>query len=252
MLCFFEGGGRVSPRRARYLFFASPKKSTQKKGDPQSATPAGQTCGGALAGRAVELALRCARRSDNHGESDHEACALRRACHPANAPPQAQPEGGGQPKSRTAKQPHGPSLRSAHTARAQAPRAAQTGPSAAMARMDVRLRVPFRMRRGAQRPADQGSRLFERSEFERDPAGREHRRLPAAKRRDAAYRVAFSLVTFSWRGKRKLLRRRAHTPAPALGKGTLQAIKTIAASACCISAIGQNHPEIRSNNIASP
>ena len=58
------------------------------------------------------------------------------------------------------------------------------------------------------------------SEFERDPAGREHRRLPAAKRRDAACRVAFSLVTFSWRGKRKLLRRRAHTPAPVLNKGT--------------------------------
>ena len=176
---------------------------------------------------------------------------------PTRMPPRKRPAAGaarrgGQPKSRTAKQPHGPSLRSAHTARAQAPRAAQTGPSAAMARMDVRLRVPFRMRRGAQRPADQGSRLFERSEFERDPAGREHRRLPAAKRRDAAYRVAFSLVTFSWRGKRKLLRRRAHTPAPALSKGILKAIKTIANSACCISAKGQNHPEIRSNNIASP
>ena len=37
---FVEGGGRESPRRARYLFFASPKKSTQKKGAPQSATPA--------------------------------------------------------------------------------------------------------------------------------------------------------------------------------------------------------------------
>ncbi len=64
---------------------------------------------------------------------------------------------------------------------------------------------PFRMRRGAQRPADQGSRLSERRrrEFERDPAGREHRRLPAAKRRDAASGVAFSLVTFFWRDKRK-------------------------------------------------
>jgi hypothetical protein len=41
------------------------------------------------------------------------------------------------------------------------------------------------------------------SEFERDPAGREHRRLPAAKRRDAACRVAFSWLTFFWRGKRK-------------------------------------------------
>ena len=60
----------------------------------------------------------------------------------------------------------------------------------------------------------------QRSEFERDPAGREHRRLPEAKRRDAACRVAFSLVTFFWRSKRKLLRRRAHSPAPALSTGT--------------------------------
>ena len=34
--------------------------------------------------------------------------------------------------------------------------------------------------------------------------------------------AAFSLVTFSWRRKRKLLRRRAHTPAPAPCKGTEQ------------------------------
>ena len=62
----------------------------------------GQTCVGAVAGCAVELALRCARRSDNHGESVDEACARKRPCHPANAPPQAQPDGGGQPKSQTA------------------------------------------------------------------------------------------------------------------------------------------------------
>jgi len=46
---FAACGGRVSPRRARYLFFASPKKSTQKKGETLlSATPAlryGATCG---------------------------------------------------------------------------------------------------------------------------------------------------------------------------------------------------------------
>ena len=63
------------------------------------------------------------------------------------------------------------------------------------------------------------------SEFERDPAGREHRRFPHTPARacgDAACRVAFSLVTFSWRGKRKLLRRRAHTPAPALQPGMRQ------------------------------
>ena len=64
-----------------------------------------------------------------------------------------------------------------------------------------------------------------RSEFERDPAGREYRRFPHTPARacgDAACRVAFSLVTFSWRGKRKLLRRRAHTPASALQPGMRQ------------------------------
>ena len=228
------------------------RKVPKRKATLQSATPSGQTCGGAFAGCAVELATRWRAALGQPRRVRLRGMRAKAPMLTPQTPRRRRSQKGGQPKSRTAKQPHGPSLRSAHTARAQAPRAAQTGPSAAMARMDVRLRVPFRMRRGAQRPADQGSRLFERSEFERDPAGREHRRLPAAKRRDAAYRVAFSLVTFSWRGKRKLLRRRAHTPAPALSKGILKAIKTIAKSACCISAKGQNHSEIRSNNIASP
>ncbi len=71
--------------------------------------------------------------------------------------------------------------------------------------------------REAQWRADQGSRLFERAaRVQRDPVRREHRRLPEAKRRVTDSRVAFSLVTFSWRRKRKLLRRRAHTPAPVL------------------------------------
>ena len=47
-----------------------------------------------------------------------------------------------------------------------------------MARVDVLHPVPLWMRRGAQGLADQGSRLSERSEFERDPAKPEHRRLP--------------------------------------------------------------------------
>ena len=75
----------------------------QRKVPKRKATPSlrplrgakGQTCGVSVAGCAVELALRCARRSDSHGESVHEARALRRACHPATAPPQAQPAGVG-------------------------------------------------------------------------------------------------------------------------------------------------------------
>ena len=94
-----ECGGRESPRRARYLFFASPKKSTQKKGDPQSATPS--RCEGAnlrrgdCGVRRVELALRLRRAArtttasqfTRHGRFDAHA-------YPTTAPPQAQPAGG--------------------------------------------------------------------------------------------------------------------------------------------------------------
>ncbi len=138
--------------------------------------------------------------------------------------------------SRTSKQPNSrTSIRAiaalGRACAAQSACARDVGPSAAMARVDVLPPVPLWMRRGAQGLADQGSRLSERSEFERDPAEREHRRLPAAKRRDAACRVAFSLVAFFWRSKRKPLRRRAHTPAPAPCKGIAPTIKTIATSA---------------------
>ncbi len=59
------------------LFFASPKKSTQKKGDPAVCDPSASLrgnlgCSGT--GCAVELAARCALRSDNHGKSVNEAC----------------------------------------------------------------------------------------------------------------------------------------------------------------------------------
>ncbi|WP_296920391.1 hypothetical protein, partial [Polaromonas sp.] len=50
--------------------------------------------------------------------------------------------------------------------------------------------------RGAQPKTDQGERLSERSEFELDPVFGEHRRLPAAKRRDPDHRVAFFFAYF--------------------------------------------------------
>ena len=140
MVCFFETGGRVSPRRARYLFFATPKKSTQKKGDPQSATPS--RCYGANLQRGVcgvrrgtRYALaRCARTTTasqltRHARSDAHA-------HPATAPPQAQPDGGGE---RTSQHPHGPLLRSAQSAQRAALAPGRCGPSAAMARVAVWL-----------------------------------------------------------------------------------------------------------------
>src|SRR6478672_13900981 len=81
----------------------------QKKVTKEKATPSlrplrdakGQTCVGAVAGCAVELTARCALRSDNHGESVHEACALRRACSPRN-----RPAAGAASRGKTAEQPN--------------------------------------------------------------------------------------------------------------------------------------------------
>ena len=103
-----SAGAGLSPRRARYFSLLRQRKVPKRKATP-SLRPlrfaTGQTCVVSVAGCAVELALRCARRSDSHGESEHEARALRRACHPATAPPQAQPAGVGQPNIQTTEQP---------------------------------------------------------------------------------------------------------------------------------------------------
>ena len=253
MVCFC---GRREPGlgpAADSLFFASPKKSKQKKGDPQSATPS--RCYGANLRRGacgVRRGTRFAaaqRRSDSHGESDDEAWAHGRPCHPATAPPQAQPAGAWtaeQPNSHTGHCCAWPSLRSAWRLRPGGLGRAQQWPvwmsgfgfpsGCAEERSGQRIR------------ARDCLSAVKRSEFERDPAGREHRRLPEAKRRDAACRVAFSLVTFFWRSKGKLLARRAtpglrpqprHEPRPAQGLDKLnpngwknsQTIKTIATSA---------------------
>ena len=132
------------------------------------------------------------------------------------------------------KHPFGPLLRCAAlgpTSRAQAPRAAQTGPSEAMARVDVRLfgcSAPhpcwLRLRRGgcgvACVPKDthaswsSSPQLFERSaparsEFCGAPRNRPDAGCPVAQRRGRRLGGAFSLVTFFWRPKRKLLARRA-------------------------------------------
>ncbi len=213
MLVFRAGAG--SRPASDSLSFASPKESKQRKGDPQSATSS--RCEGAdlrRGGCGVRRGTHCAAlqlRSDSHGESVHEAAAHLRDCHPATAPAQAQPEGGG---SQTATR-----VIAALDLAWAAPGASGSGlrEARAPARLGrakqwpewMSVPHPLCMRRGAQGLADQGSRLSERSEFERDPAKPEHRRLPEAKPRDADSGVALSLVTFFRRRERKLLARRA-------------------------------------------
>ncbi len=219
MHAWFEGGGRVSARRPRYLFFASPKKSTQKKGDPQSATPS--RCEGVnlhRVGCGVRRGTHCAAvqlRSDSHGESEHEARALRRACHPATAPTQAQPAGGGQPNIQTTEQPdiHSghccarPRLRSARRLRPRSGGRAKQWPvwmfcPPCPSGGAVERRVWRIWARVCLCPAQ--GRVLSETTSNPSTAG-----CPVAKRRGRRLGVAFSLVTFFWRSKRKLLARRA-------------------------------------------
>jgi len=130
--------------------------------------------------------------------------------------------------------PHGPLLRCAALgpkSRAQAPRAAQAGPSEAMARvavrmLDVRVSKPLlaapasgrlrgeHARKCAHASLTDSPQLFERSaparsEFCGAPRNRPDAGRPFAQRRGRRLGVAFSLVTFFWRRKRKLLACRA-------------------------------------------
>ena len=209
--------------RVTFFCFAkrkSPKKRRPPVCDPFAVRRGNLRRGGCGVRRGTRFALARAARtttasqSTRHGRCDAHA-------HPATAPPQAQPAGVG---SRTAN--------SRTATRAIAALGLAGRQRFALRRLGRAKQWPVWMsdpgfpsgcaeeRSGQRKRARDCLSAVKRSEFERDPAGREHRRLPAAKRRDAGCRVAFSLVTFSWRSKRKLLRRRAHTPASALKPGT--------------------------------
>ena len=201
-------------RRSNFLSLRR-KKVTKERATP-SLRPlrcaTGQTCGGALAGCAVELALllRSAARTatasqiTKHGRFDAHATPQpprrRRSQQGVNTPTAIRVVAALDPAC---------AVPCARRLRPQQRAERSNGPNGCLAAH------PLCMRRGAQRPADQGSRLFERSEFERDPAGREHRRLPEAQRRDADSGVAFFCLLFLATQEKKV-RRRAHIPAPAL------------------------------------
>ena len=95
------------------------------------------------------------------------------------------------------------------------------GPSAAMARRAARLPIPSVRAEEHSFRRIRAARCLSRQASLRGPR---LKRAPqvAPKRSEGVTDsgVAFSLVPFSWRRKRKVLRRRAHIPAPALGKGT--------------------------------
>ena len=267
----------------------------QKKVTKEKATPSlrplrgakGQTRVGAVAGCAVELtALRCsfvqtatASQFTRHGRCDAHA-------HPITAPPQAQPAGVG---SRTSKQPdiHSghrcarPSLRSAWRLR---PRDGAERSAAKQWPVWMSLGFPSGCAWGAQgagwRVCRRTHALRElthrsclsgapqaRSEFCGAPRDRAPQVAPQRSEGVADSRVAFSLVTFFWRSKRKLLACRAtpgsrtqHGNAVATAQKLRQAqprrtgrertIKTIAASALCRSASSQKTLRTNDSNRA--
>ena len=145
-------------------------------------------------------------------------------------PPRNRPAAGAASRgvgSRTAKQPLGSSLRSTLPVPrpARGACASEFGPSEAMARVDVRSPSPLYAPRSAAGgvacvPKDthaslsSSPQLFERSaparsEFCGAPRSRAPQVAPARSAGVADSGVAFSLVTFFWRRKRKLLARRA-------------------------------------------
>ena len=127
---------------------------------PQPAAPAGHTCAGVLAGCAVELTARLRRSVRTTTASQW----TKRACPSAHPPPRKHPAAG------AARRGVGSPLRAiAALGPEVCRRYAPHKPSRAQ-RWPVGMfdpRVPFRICRGAQRPADQGSRLSERNAVER-------------------------------------------------------------------------------------
>ncbi len=229
----------------RVTFFRVAERKSPKKGRPPVCDPFAVRRGDLRRGGCgVRRRTHCAAvqlRSDNCGELDHEACALRRACSPRNRPAAGAASRGGtakQPDSRTSTRAFA-SLGPCCAARCACAR--EVGPSAAQRSNGPNgcfLPKPLCMRRGAQRAGWHVCRRTHmlrgqarrsclngaptaRSEFCDAPRPRAPQVAPAHSAGDADSGVAFSLVTFFWRSKRKPLRRRAHTPASALNPSML-------------------------------
>ena len=264
-----QGGGRESPRRARYFSLLRQRKVPKRKATP-SLRPLrcapGQTCVGAVAGCAVELtALRrsfvqtsTASQLTKHGRCD---------AHATPQPPRRRrsQQGWG---SRTAEQPTSvraiASLGPDFAARGACAR--DSGPSEAKARGYVWFPTPLWMRRGAQRA---GWRVCRRTHAlrgltrcgclsgERQRAASstahtacEHHRLPRSEAQGTQTAGSpFFWVLFFGEAK-KSTSRAGRLPASALNKGMRpnqrpkeNTTKTIATSAYPTSAPSQKHPK---------
>jgi hypothetical protein len=225
----------------RVTFFRVAERKSPKKGRPCCLRPLRFAPGqpGVL-GHGVHRRTRCAPaalRSDNCGESVHETC-VSFGTHATPRP--ARPrriQKGTQRTSIRAIALLGP------ISRAQAPRAAQAGPSAAMARvavrlLDVRLPNPLlaapaagRLRGGTR----VGARVLRALTRRGCPSGARQRKAsstahpataptqvcPVAQRRGRRLGVAFLLGTFLWRSKEQVPRPPGRVPASAFNPSML-------------------------------
>ena len=215
----------MCPRRGTF-FSCVAKKRRQKKATP-SLRPLrfakGQTCVGTVAGCAAELTARLGRsvqtaaasQMTKHGRFD---------AHATPQPPRRRRSHRGwitkQPNIQTATR-----VVAALDSVSAAPSARRLRPRSRAEQRDGPCGCWFPIpcvcaeERSGQRIRDRDClSAVKRSEFERDPAGREHRRLPEAKRRDADSGVAFFCLLFLATQEKKVPRR-GHIPAPALGTG---------------------------------
>ena len=191
-------GAGISPRRARYFSLLRQRKVPKRKATP-SLRPlrcaTGQTCGGALAGCAVELALllrsvaRTATASQitKHGRTGAHATPQpprrRRSQQGVNSQTAIRVVAALDPKKAA---PCARRLRPQHRAERS------NGPSGCWAP------TPLCMRRGAQRPADQGSRLSERSAAQRVRARPRWTRAPQVARSEAQGRRQWGRLSFGY------------------------------------------------------
>ncbi|SFU33342.1 hypothetical protein SAMN05216350_101370 [Polaromonas sp. YR568] len=169
------------------LFFASPKKSKQKKGDPAVCVPP-LRCGqpAVLGSGGVSLELASLRQS--------------RSLIRLNLRSSAQPEGVGNRNTNTEYQTA--EERNLNTRRNK------DSPRRVLVGICLWYLVPAPIAPSVCAEERRSRRIRAKTCLSRrrvvfDPGWTEHRRLPAAKRRDADSRVAFSLLTFFWRSKRK-------------------------------------------------
>jgi len=275
-----RAGAGLSPRQATHFLLLRQKKVSKEKATP-SLRPlrcaTGQTCVGAVAGCAVELALRWrAPLGQPRRVSSRSMRAPTRMLTPQPPRRRRSQQGGGQPNIHTGHCCARPRLRSAWRLRPRDGAEQSDGPDGCSLgslldapgarRARGGMRVGARVLRELTRRSCSSGAPKARSEFCGAPRDRAPQVAPERSAGVADSRVALSLVPFFRRRERKGLARRGDIPASALNPSTPPklenelppaptssartgrrapiTIKTIAASAYSKSASSQNRSKI--------